>query len=140
MKKFLTTFFCLGLVGIIFTGCKKTPEEKADWIIKKVTRKLELNQVQKEKLEDLKVAVLQARERHSSDKQEMFTSVKRMVLAEEISEGEVRSLIDKRQNIIQEEFPQVFPLFQAFHASLNSEQKKRAVELMDKFHSKRCHK
>ncbi|MFV1985451.1 MAG: hypothetical protein ACC657_18020, partial [Thiohalomonadales bacterium] len=53
-------FFIVSLSAFSLTACNQSqsPEEKADWIVHKITKTIELNQDQVTKLEDVKNEML----------------------------------------------------------------------------------
>ena len=137
----------LGILGIVgcalmlvgFSGCRKhTPEKKAEWAVKYVTKKLDLNEEQQAKLNDVKVTWLELKKKYAKDKEANYEEVKALIRSESLDENRVRGLIDDHKKKVDLEFPAVFKKVQAFHATLSKEQKEKAVELMDKFHKRSC--
>ena len=136
----------LGLFVLIFgmfgfVSCqRKTPQQKADYVVKKVSSRLDLNEAQELKLEKIKVKALAIHARNKSTKEEMFGKVKGMILSDKLDEGEVKDLMSQRRQLIDEVVPEVLPDIIDFHASLNAEQKKDVVKFMDKIKKRHGHK
>jgi Spy/CpxP family protein refolding chaperone len=123
-----------GLMGM--TGCKSpSPEQQADWIVKKVTSKLDLNGEQEAKLRAVKEAYLDARKRHSATQREAREEIKQIVLSDALDAKRIRELMKKRNAIVDQEFDGVFGKVADFHASLTPDQRKEAVRWMEKFDS-----
>lgn len=137
MKKIIYSLLFLGSLPLILIGCDRSPGQRADFLVKKISSKLDLDEIQKTKLIELKDAFQQARKRHQADKNAMRSEVKQLLLSDKISENSVKDLIAKKERIVGEEFPVVFAKFQDFHASLSKEQKEEAVALIEKFRKKR---
>ena len=124
-----------------FVSCqRKTPQQKADYVVKKVSSRLDLNEAQELKLEKIKVKALAIHARNKSTKEEMFGKVKGMILSDKLDEGEVKDLMSQRRQLIDEVVPEVLPDIIDFHASLNAEQKKDVVKFMDKIKKRHEHK
>ncbi|WPU67018.1 Spy/CpxP family protein refolding chaperone [Peredibacter starrii] len=129
------------LVMGVAAGCKpggKGPDGKMNWITEKITDKLDLDKDQENKLRDLVQTVQEQRTAHREQSKSQRVELKAMVLSEKLDKDAARKLMDNRQAAMRESFDPVFEKLQVFHASLRPEQKKEAVELMEKF-GKRFH-
>lgn len=123
-----------GLLGA--TGCTHpSPEKRAEWVVSAIKRKLDLNDEQKAKLDAVKQAFLDTRKAHEGDRKKHFEEVKQMILSDKLDANKVKALMQERHKAMEQGFDPVFSKVQEFHASLSPEQKKKAVELMDKFSS-----
>jgi hypothetical protein len=125
--------------GVLFlmmsmTSCSKTPEEKAEWVVKKIQKKLELNENQNALLLELKESVIKLRLEHKDKKDEKFTLIKEAILSDRIDPMEI---IDKVKNKIDTKAPKILQNLSAFHASLTLEQKQKVVSLLEK-RNKNC--
>ncbi|HEX4925569.1 MAG TPA: Spy/CpxP family protein refolding chaperone [Bdellovibrionales bacterium] len=135
--KFLSGLFAvvaaIGLLG----GCKRgcDAEGRADKVVGKLSRKLDLTEAQRAKLEDVKRAFLSARSKARAGRQQDLDTVKGLILSEKIEAAPVRALVDKHKQVFDENFNDVFAKAADFHASLTPEQKKEAVALIEKFSS-----
>ncbi len=136
MKKLFKGLIVLCGCGLLFVACNRTPEEKANYFVKKVVNHLDLQKDQTVKLHELKDQLLLIRRDRSQDKKEMHKDIKTFLLSEKIEASDVKDLIERKEKIISEEFSGVFSRFQAFHASLSQAQKEKAVGLLEKFHNK----
>ncbi|WP_408096000.1 Spy/CpxP family protein refolding chaperone [Peredibacter sp. HCB2-198] len=143
MKKYQIFSLITGtlLVMGVATGCKsggKGPEGRLNWITEKVTDKLDLDKDQENKLRDLVKTVQEQRKAHLDQSKSQHDELKAMILSEKLDKEAARKLMENRQAAMREGFDPVFEKLQVFHASLRPEQKKEAVELMEKF-GKRFH-
>ena len=137
MKKlFGIIVIAASLIGL--QSCQKsTPEEKANFAIKKATKKLDLNEVQVGKLEKVKVKALDIYQRNKGKKEEFRGKIKDLILAEKIDEGVVKELIQKRRETLDLITPEILPEVIDFHASLSAKQKKMVVEFLEKMKERR---
>jgi hypothetical protein len=141
MKKLVgLTLLTISILGLSF-GCKnRNPESKAKYIINKVEKKLELNQNQKEKLLKLKDKILTIQKNKIPKKEEFQKDVKKLIVQVSISEVDIKSLLDRKRNDLDQILPEVLPELIDFHASLNPDQKNKLVQFIDKFGNKWHHK
>lgn len=129
----------LGLIiasGLIFTACNKSPEEKAAKVVKVVSHKLDLNDAQTKKAEAVKDEILKIFKERKANRGDRIGRVKSLILSNSLDEDVVKGMMKDRQELMETNFPRVFPLVKEFHASLSTEQKKEMVELLEKFNKK----
>lgn len=135
IKMVMFATFLLAVAGLA-TGCKSgksSHEQKMNWVVEKVTDKLELDKDQENKLRDLVATVRETKkaqgEKYKGQKEELKT----LLLSEKLDKAASRKLFDQRQTAMSESFDPVFEKLQVFHASLTAEQKKEAVKYLEKF-------
>jgi Spy/CpxP family protein refolding chaperone len=133
-KKAVFGIFAAAFALATLSACK-TPsaEEKANWAVKIITKKLDLTDEQQVKLSAVKDAFLEAKKRNADATRESKEEIKQIILAEKLESSRVQSLMKKRQAIVDAEFNGVFVKVADFHASLTAEQRKDAVYLLEKF-------
>jgi periplasmic protein CpxP/Spy len=136
MMKKTVGLICALLCMVGFTACNKTPKQKAEYVVKKITSKLDLTEVQVTKLNVIKDKVLKMKEDNKQSREETKEKVKGLILQEKIDEGQVRDLISQKRNKLDELLPQVLPEVLDFHASLKKEQKEELIALIEKFRKK----
>jgi periplasmic protein CpxP/Spy len=123
-------------MSIGLTGCHHpTAEERIEWVVSKISSKLDLNTDQKAKLDDVKKAILEIYKGHESERAKQIEDLKEQILADHLDAGKLKSMATQRQKIIDENFDAVFAKVSVFHDSLKAEQRKKAVDLIDKFAS-----
>lgn len=135
LKMALFAMFLIVVAGVV-TGCKpgkSTPEQKMNWVVEKVTDKLELDKDQENKLRDLVATVHETRKAQSEKRKAQTEEFKALLLSEKLDKTASRKLFDQRQTAMSESFDPVFEKLQVFHASLTAEQKKEAVKYLEKF-------
>ena len=139
-KTFAFALVSLLVMGAFATGCNsgKSPEGRMNWVAEKVTSKLDLDKDQESKLRDLIKAVQAEKTAHKEKNKAQRDELKAMILSDKLNKDATRKLMEARHTAMNESFDPVFEKLQIFHASLNPEQKKEAVLLMEKF-GKRFH-
>jgi protein CpxP len=138
MKKYLIPMFLVVTTGFIAMACNKSPEEKAGWVVGKISRNLNLSAEQKQKLVAVKKGFFDARARRKQDKEELFQEVARLIRSEQLKENEVSNLMERKNKMYKEELPGVFALLKDFHGSLSTEQKEKAATHLEKFKKRVC--
>jgi Spy/CpxP family protein refolding chaperone len=133
MKRFFSVFLiALTSVGLL-TSCKPTAQDKADYIVKKVTNKLDLDDQQEAKLKKVADKALVLKKQNQDQRDQFHAEIKNLILAENVKEEDIRALMDKKRQQIDDVLPQILPEVLDFHQSLKPEQKQKAVEFMEKF-------
>jgi hypothetical protein len=138
MKKHLPRLsissFCVFAVVIAFgaSGCfPKTYKERADWVASKVSSELKLDEAQEAKLQAVKQAFIDARTKRTEERKRDYEDMRKFLLSDKIEASRAKDLLKSRNQSMEQDFDGIFPNFSEFHASLNAEQKKKAVELLD---------
>jgi hypothetical protein len=136
-KKLLGLLLLGGIIAatVSLVGCNKwrTCEGKAEWAVSYLSDELDLNDEQTTKLNEIKTEFLEAKKRNESDKEAMVKKLKEMILSEKIEDSDVNTLVETKRKHIDSEIPNFLPKVKAFHASLTSEQKQKAVDLIEEF-------
>lgn len=127
----------ISIIGVSVSCKNKNPEQRAEHVVKKVSKKLDLNKDQKEKLNNLKDKMLAIHKSKESNKEDFHKDVKKLLTQERISEVDVKSLLDRKRNDIDQILPEVLPELINFHASLNTDQKEKLVKFVEKFGKRR---
>jgi Spy/CpxP family protein refolding chaperone len=133
MKPVLVFTSVVLVVGALFLmSCARhwTPEERADWVTKRIAKQLDLNEEQRAKLERSKL---------SKDQQTLFDDVMAQIQADRLDQAKVIQLFERRQELQRQLAPQVVAKIAEFHASLTPEQKAKAVEQLRHFRERMGH-
>ena len=94
--------------------------------------KLDLTGEQRIKLEAIKDTLVTINKAHQAERAKHLDEIKREILSDGLNSAKIRSLIWLRQRFINENFDNVFGKVAEFHASLMPEQKRKALELLEK--------
>ncbi|MFZ5629094.1 MAG: Spy/CpxP family protein refolding chaperone [Spirochaetota bacterium] len=137
-KKLFVVLTLLSLAGM--NACRpwkhKSPEERAEWIVKRITKELDLNDSQKQTLNRIKDEFIA---KHKSDRPQMeaqFAALSELVRADAIDQSKLKDL--RRKHQAHRESMENFFVEKAteFHKVLTSEQRAKAAELMQKYFRK----
>jgi periplasmic protein CpxP/Spy len=120
-----------------FTGCRsQTTAERADTAIKLFSWKIGLDESQRAKLEEVKIAYLKAHSAQKSEREKSFSEFRQMIGSQSLDQAKAKSLFVSRQAAIQADFDPVFAKVIEFHASLRDDQKQKIIKLMDEYSSR----
>lgn len=124
-----------GLVPFFFTGCgclHRGPEAKANWAVKRISSKLDLNKEQKAKLESIKNEILAKRQGWQAQGKSLKTDLVAQIRSDKIDQAKVRELVG--ENASKREMREFFiAKFAEFHAVLNPEQREKLAKIFDRF-------
>ncbi len=124
-----------------FTACShfRSPENRADWMVERVTDKLELTESQQGKLKALKDEMMTARK----DMKLKFGDSREQMVAlfdqPTIDQGKALNIIKSHTQMVEERAPVMVSTFADFYDSLDSEQQREVREFMQK-HDDRHHR
>lgn len=138
MKKKWTIAGIIAVIAsaLVFSGCGRhhhDPEDKADYIVHKIGKKLDLDDTQKAKLETVKNEFLQQHKKHKADKKVMMEQMMQEVAKPAMDSSVLLGMINAHTTMVEEAAPSIVDKLVEFHASLNDEQRKKLTEHMAKF-------
>jgi periplasmic protein CpxP/Spy len=142
VKKVISFTVIAGLatIGILATGCArqhficKTPEKRAEIIVKKLTNNLDLTKEQVEKLNKIKDEVLSRTKNFKNERKVRYEEALALLKSEKLDKNALNSLISKREQTWNELKPFLIDKFIEFHGMLTTEQKNKLAEKMEKLH------
>ncbi|GAB4431357.1 MAG: hypothetical protein OHK0011_14200 [Turneriella sp.] len=139
--KHKSLFFVLTLISLAgMNACRpwkhKSPEERAEWMVKRISKELDLNDAQKQTLNRIKDEFIA---KHKADRPHMeaqFAALSDLVRADTIDQAKLRDLRKKHQT--HRESMENFFVEKAieFHKVLTSKQRAKAAELMQTYFRK----
>ena len=101
-------------------------------VIEKVTSKLDLNEVQKQKLGVLTDEMLAARKAVKGDTTDPRADLKALIAADKFDRTKAQALLDQKTQAVQGNGPKVLTAFGDFFDSLTPEQQKQVRDKLDK--------
>jgi len=105
--------------------------EKAEFIVSRISHKLDLNEVQEQHLDNLKDTMLNLKAERT-EKRNPRELVKAMLADPVLDEATVLNLIQERTNRINQKAPQVVSALADFTNSLSDEQRAEIIETVEK--------
>lgn len=141
MKPLTTTLLAataVMFIGAAVMGCGRphppSPEKRADWIVKKVSSKLDLNADQKAKLNTIKEEVLARMKEESAGREKTGREALALVKSGKIDAASVNKLFDEREAAMKRLKPFFVEKIVEFHAMLTPEQRTTLADYMEKHH------
>ncbi len=119
----------IGIVGLLTAaslfGCHrhKSPEEKAKHVTEKISSKLDMNELQKTKLQDLSKEIVAVMNTMRESREQDFATVLDQVKGESFDKAAVMELYKKRRDTLDQAFPEIVNKLADLHASLDEKQK-----------------
>jgi protein CpxP len=128
----------LGMATLSMTACHRyrTPEERADKMVSKVAKELDLNEQQKAKLLAVKDAFLTARAQVRKEHDALFEEGVAIVQSNELDQAKALQLLERHQALHRQVAPSVIAKLAEFHASLTPEQRAKGIERLKHFHDR----
>ena len=134
---------------ILFVGCShrkfghhyftKFHDKKGDWIVKKISKELNLNENQKNELNRIKDEITAKHQEMKSTKKDMFNTVLVQIKAENIDKEKLNQLFEDKHLHMEKLKPFIIEKFTEFHDILTPEQRTKLAEKMTEFHNKMDH-
>ncbi len=130
----------IAAIGIFSGGCArqrfacKSPEKRAEFIVKKLTNNLDLTKEQVEKLNKIKDEILARTKDFKNERKASYNEALALIKSEKLDKSSLTSLIGKREQKWNELKPFLVEKFIEFHGMLTPEQKNKLAEKMEKFH------
>ena len=140
MKRY--RMYMIGLVAIaalVMTGCcRSTPEQRAERAVQHLVSRLNLDNLQTEKLQKMKAEFLARRPEMQKMRAESMADLKEMMLSAQVDEARLNSRREKVQAHADDMIRFVFARFTELHDLLTPEQRAKLVAEMEK-HAERHH-
>jgi hypothetical protein len=133
MKRLFSAVMLLAAITLLPACNLQSPEQRAELAVKKISYDLDLNDNQKAKLNEVKQAYLDSRKANEGARDKHFNDIKQLLLSEKIESSKVKPLMTDRQKMWDKAFDSILPKFTEFHSSLTADQKRKAVEMLEKF-------
>ncbi len=127
------------LLALIVAGCyHKTPEQRAEGVVKHLVATLNLNADQTAKLEKMKDEFLAKRSDMAKMRAETMNDVKEMMLSPQLDQAKLNARTEKIQAQASDLIRFASAKFAELHDMLTPEQRKKLVEELEK-HAQRHH-
>lgn len=130
------------LLSVTLIGCghHKTPEEKAEWISNKVTKKLELDEGQQASLKNLTDQVLIARKAIHENKKAHKETLKQIIQQPTLDRDALQNIVSEMTSRINQQSPAVIQALGEFYDGLNDQQREEIREhLLEKLEDDHHH-
>ncbi len=140
MKKRVTMFFALAaLSALVFTGCYRTPEQRAERLVDHISSELKLNDTQKAQLNKIKDEFLAKRLKMTAARNEGFDEAVALMKSDQIDQAKLNALLEKSEARTADSVKFFFTKFVEFHDMLTPEQRAKVAEVMVKHKARHGH-
>ena len=143
-----------GIIGIIasvtavvvaLVGCghqkfwshEDSSEARAEWVIKRVSDRLDLTPQQQEELNRISKAVMDRHKEIHASRENSRQKLLAMVRSDAIDRAELDRLVEEKKSLIEEVLPFFMDRALEFHAMLTPGQREKLATEMEKHHSRR---
>lgn len=128
----IAALFAVMLGGLGLTACKShSPEARVDKISEKIASKLDFSNQQKDLLKEITSEIKADIATEKSYKLSMKDEIQKMILAPELDQEKVRSLIKARQERMNSKVDKYLQKVAALHRTLSAEQRNEIIKKMD---------
>ncbi len=136
-KIIMATALVLGISGSVFAFGKHghwnmSPEEKAEFVTERVTKKLELRESQQQNLQALVGDVLVLMKEMRAERDNHKTQIEEMLAEPVLDQGKALQLIESKTRQINDKAPEVIASLALFLDSLDSSQKSQLQSFIAK--------
>ena len=120
------------IIALILTGCYRTPEQRAGYMIKHLAAELKLNDSQTAQLEKIKDEFLARRPGMIKMREETVKEANDLMRSAEIDKTRLNALEVKGQTQMNDFMQFVFAKFTEIHDMLTPEQREKLVVMIEK--------
>ena len=125
--------------GLAACGHHHTPEERADYMVEKITSKMDLTEPQVNKLDALKDELLSVRKEMLEERETVHNEVNELLSQPTLDQTRALSLVRDRTESVNQKAPQVITALAGFYDSLNPEQQAMLREKLEEHKAHRHH-
>lgn len=122
----------------IFTACKPHHNHKAGFMLDYITEVLDLNEIQEEKLEEIRTDIMVQFEEMHDDKKAMHDTLKDQLTAETIDKLVIKQLVSDHMQKMDNVIDMAIDRLSDFHADLSPEQRQKLVAKLEKMDRRHC--
>jgi len=127
-------FIIIGLTAIaalMLSGCYRTPEQRAERMVKHLAAELKLDDSQMARLEKIKDEFLARRPEMKKMREETIKEANDLMKGAEIDKTRLNALVDKNQTEVNGLIRFVFDKFTEIHDMLTPEQREKLVVMIE---------
>jgi periplasmic protein CpxP/Spy len=136
MKKYRLTIMIGLLVAVVLLiagGCARTTEQRAEYFVQKMASELNLNDVQKAKLEQIKDEFLAKRPEMANHRAEAIKAANELMRSAEIDKAKLNALNEDHKKMADEVIAFISAKFVEIHDMLTPEQREKLVTHIEKY-------
>ena len=124
--------FLISVAGL--AGCRRhSPHQKAEFMVDYVSETLDLNESQKEHLDQIKEELLEKGSRMHADKAAMHSELVSQLRSEEIDQERLKAMVTEHRVKMEEMIDLAIVKLAEFHKTLTPEQREKLVAKLESF-------
>jgi Spy/CpxP family protein refolding chaperone len=126
----------LGITAFTLTACghrSHDPAQRAEWMVQRMTDQLDLNEEQQTKLRAIKTEFETSMEKYQDTRKQLFDKLATNIESPKLDKQLLMEFVETRKQAYDDIAPRIIDKVIDFHASLNTEQKKKVAEKMEHF-------
>ncbi len=142
MKKnsILGVIVVAALAALVLAGCyHRTPEQRAEYVVKRMTEELSLSDVQKAQLEKIKDEFLAQRAEMPKLREETVKEANELMRSSDIDKNRLNALVEKSRTQANDMISFVTSKFTEIHDMLTPEQREKLTSHVEKYLHRRHH-
>ena len=121
------------LFAVVLTGCYRTPEQRAEYLVKRMSSELDLNDTQKARLEKIKDEFLAKRPEMTKMREETVKEANVLMRSAEIDKAQLNALMEKNQAGAIDMIRFVAAKFTEIHDMLTPEQREKLTKQIEEY-------
>jgi len=125
--------FLIAVVLFVAAGCSRTPEQRAEYFVQKMSSELNLNDIQKAKLEKIKDEFLAKRPEMAKHRAEAIKTANELMRSPEIDKAKLTALNEDHKKMADEVITFISAKFVEVHDMLTPEQREKLVSHIEKY-------
>ena len=129
----------IAMAALILNGCFRTPEQRAEHIVKHLAAELKLNDSQTAQLEKIKEEFLARRPGMTKLREETVKEANDLMRGAEIDKTRLNALLEKNQSQVNDMLQFVSTKFTEIHDMLTPEQREKLVVMIEKHMTDKRH-
>lgn len=127
-KSYVIMIVMAALTALVLTGCYRTPEKRAEYMVKRLSSELALNDTQKAQLEKIKDEFLAKRPEMAKMREEAVKEANELMRSAAIDRARLTALVEKSQRGTNDMIRFVFAKFTEIHDMLTLEQREKLTK------------
>jgi protein CpxP len=127
-KSYVIMIVVAALAALVLTGCYRTPEQRAEYMVKRMASELALNDAQKAQLEKIKDEFLARRPEMARMREETVKEANALMRSGEIDKARLNALVEKSQTGAIDMIRFVTAKFTEIHDMLTPEQREKLTK------------
>jgi len=141
VKRRMTIMIMLvAVTAVMVSGCHRTPEQKAEHMVKYIAAELKLDDTQKARMEKIKDEFLAKRPEMSKLREETVKEANELMRSTEIDKARLNALLERNKAFANDMIGFVAAKFTEIHDMLTPEQRDKLVNMIEKYHRERSKK